>query len=119
VIETPVISLDLTATALAAGGAKVPANLLDGRNLVPLVTQGDVRRREPSTGGPARGGRCGTATGRLCVTAPGRRRARGSCSIFAADVAEVSDLAATHPERLAELVARWEKWSAEQAAPLW
>jgi len=118
VVDTPVISLDLTATALAAGSARVPANLLDGRDLLPLVTRGEMPVRTFYwRAGPRRALRDGDWK----IVRHGAGAQAGPWQLFnlAADVSERSDLAATHPERLAELVARWEKWSAEQAAPIW
>ena len=118
VIETPVISLDITATALAAGGALVPAGVLDGFDLLPLVTRGEVRERTFFwRAGPRRALRDGDWK----IVRHGAGTQTGAWQLFnlATDVSERTDLAATHPERLSELVARWEKWSAEQAAPIW
>ncbi|MBX7207163.1 MAG: sulfatase-like hydrolase/transferase [Verrucomicrobiaceae bacterium] len=35
------------------------------------------------------------------------------------DPLEKKDLAASHPEKLAELTARWKKWDSENARPMW
>ena len=34
------------------------------------------------------------------------------------DISEATNLANTHPERLAELIAVWEKWNGEMQEPL-
>ena len=118
VVDTPVISLDLTATALAAGNARVTADLLDGRDLLPLVTRGETPERTFYwRAGPRRALRDGDWK----IVRHGAGAQAGPWQLFnlAADVSERTDLAAQQPERVAELVARWEKWSAAQAAPLW
>ena len=112
---TPVISLDLTATALAAAGVNVPADTLDGVDLAtpPAAT--------PRTFYWRAGPRAAVRSGDWKLLREPARGAPGPWQLYdlATDVSEQTDLAARHPERVAELSARWEKWSAAQSAPLW
>jgi len=117
VVVSPVISLDLTATALTAGGVSVPAEQLDGRDLGPLITPGQAT---PRTFYWRAGARQALRDGDWkLVRHPGGGQA-GPWQLFdlATDVSEQNDLAARQPERVAELAAKWETWSALQAAPI-
>lgn len=118
VVTTPVISLDLTATALRAGHASVAADKLDGRDLAPVIAGGDVAPRTLYwRAGPRRAIRDGDWK----LVRHGGGGQAGAWQLFnlATDMSERTDRAAQQPERVAELAARWEAWSATQAAPLW
>jgi arylsulfatase A-like enzyme len=130
----PVIQLDVFPTALAAAGVEVKRGWkkLDGVDLLPYLTgrkvgpphealywrlgaqmairQGDWKlvRYDPVADGAPRKGKKGKAG----VT-PSRLYHLGK------DVGEKNDLAGKHPDRVKELEAVWQKWSAEMARPLW
>ena len=52
---------------------------------------------------------------------PARHRRTGEFELYdlARDVSETSDLAETHPGKLATLTARWEQVDAEMVDPVW
>jgi arylsulfatase A-like enzyme len=133
----PVIQLDILPTALAAAHAPVgdDANL-DGVNLIPYLTgENDQKPHETLFWrlGPQRAirqgewklvqydvnadsatdtNRAGSSRGRPEVTAP-------KLYNLIADPGETNDLAAQHPNRVAELDQAWQAWSAQLAEPLW
>ncbi len=119
VFSSPVISMDLTATALAAAGITLPAGELDGVDLVPQVLAG---AGAPRTFFWRAGARHALRDGDWKVVRhgnPGGRQGDWELFNLAADPSEQENLAAREPQRLADLVRRWEAWSAGQAAPLW
>jgi arylsulfatase A-like enzyme len=118
--DHPIQNLDLLPTALAAAGGKVdPAWKLDGVDLVPYLT-GKVK--EPPH--PVLYWRFG----------PQWAIRKGDFKLVASsvdgvnkvllynlkdDIGEKNDLSEKMPEKAKELKADWDKWSAEQMAPLW
>jgi arylsulfatase B len=120
VVETPVISMDVTATALAAAGATVEGAGQDGINLIPLLTT-DKAPDKPRTFYWRAGTRAAMRQGDWKIVRDGARGRLRQWQLFnlAADVAEGTDLAVQEPERLKTLVALWEKWSATQVEPAW
>jgi arylsulfatase B len=118
VIATPVISLDLTATALAAGGVGGTLDTLDGRDLAPVIAGGDMA---PRTFYWRAGPRSAIRNGDWKLVRHGDGGQAGAWQLFnlADDGSERTDLAAREQYRVAELAARWEEWSAAQAASRW
>jgi arylsulfatase A-like enzyme len=112
--------MDVTATALAAAGVTVEGAGQDGINLMPLLTN-DKAPDRPRTFYWRAGTRAAMRQGDWKIVRDGARGRLGQWQLFnlAADIAEVTDLAAQEPERLKTLVARWEKWSATQVEPAW
>lgn len=117
-IDTPILSMDATATALAGAGAKAdPA--ADGVDLSPLLTT--------SATPPERtfywrtGQRAALRQGVWKIMREPARGQLGPWQLYnlAEDLGERTDLAAREPARVADLAARWNQWSAAQAAPLW
>ena len=132
VSATPVISMDLTATSLAAAGASVSSGAIDGIDLAPVFAKGDagtaaartfywrvgprqaVRQgdwkllREPARGG----GKAGKAT-------KGEQGGKWQLYNLANDIGEKTDLAAKEPARVAELAEKWDRWNAQQIEPRW
>ena len=125
--DQPVIQLDASATALAAGGGTTDG--LDGANLLPFLTGEKV--------GPVhdalywRFGRqmairvsdyklvrydstadTGAGRGRQPVTA-------ARLYNLADDIGETKDLATALPGKVQELQARWDTWNATLVRPLW
>lgn len=122
VFRQPVISMDITATAVALAGAD-PAGL-EGVDLAPFVTGA-------KTGSPheALFWRCRTRSNNYAARqgdwkyvystegsespGPGQTPARDMLFNLADDLSEQRDLAAAHPEKLAALKQLYEAWSAE------
>ena len=113
-------SLDIYATATANSGTSAPKNI-EGVNLVPYVT--GVNDGTPhKTLFWRQGGRSGLRHGDWKLVRMGGRNAPGNAPWelydLSADLSEEFDLAKTHPDRLTELVARWESMNAEMSDPL-
>jgi arylsulfatase A-like enzyme len=117
----PVISLDIAATALAAAGIPAPA-ALDGVNLLPFLT----------------GQQSGSPHDVLCWRlGPQKAVLKGNWKLedwrdfttktqsgwqlydLAQDIGETNNVAARHPEVVAELTKAWEQWDNSNVAPLW
>ncbi|MBM3891691.1 MAG: hypothetical protein FJ388_21465, partial [Verrucomicrobia bacterium] len=108
--------LDLAPTILAAVGVNVtPAMKLDGTNLLPALTQ-----NQPV---PTRAFAWRMDTG-YAFRDEGDWKLVGSETRqflynLKDDPRERTDLATKHPDKLAELSARWKKWDADNARPMW
>ena len=120
VYDYPVTSLDIYATAAANAKAKAPENI-EGVDLVPYLT-GDNSGRPHQTLFWRQGGRSGLSHGDLKLVRMGGRRAIGNAKSelydLSNDISEEKNLAKTHPERLAELVAILEKMNGEMQEPM-
>jgi len=114
-LDTPVISLDATATALGLAGISSTPSPLDGVNLWPLLS-----------------GKSAAAPHAPLYWRVGDRHAirhgdwkllrqRGAWQLYhlAKDVGEQTDRATAEPARAQELAGLWETWNAEQSAPRW
>jgi arylsulfatase A-like enzyme len=117
-VEAPVAHFDVFATAAAAAGAPLPADReIDGVDLLPYAT-GAARGRPHDVlfwrSGHYRAVRAGDW--KLQVS---ERPARRWLFDLAADPGERVDLAASHPERVAELAALLDAQDARAAKPLW
>ncbi|MCX7826246.1 MAG: sulfatase-like hydrolase/transferase [Verrucomicrobiae bacterium] len=122
VYRQPVITMDITATALAAADAC--GDTLDGVNLLPHL-------RGEKDGAPheALFWRCRTRSNNFAARqgdwkmvwstegaeqpGPNQKPARFMLFNLAEDLGEQNDLAAKHPDKLAALRKLWEAWSAE------
>jgi len=118
VYEWPVMSLDIHATAIAASGAAIsPDWKLDGVNLLPYL-------RGENTGRPH-----DTLFWRMGEKHAIRdddwkmlvEQGAPAPALFnlAADIGEKNDLSAAQPEKLKELVARYDAWSSQMSEPMW
>ncbi len=119
VVDTPVISLDLTATAIAAAQASVGETVHDGIDLVPLLTGGAAAMgAQPRTFYWRAGPRGALRQGDWKIVRDGGRPQARTWQLYnlGQDVSEQNDLAAREPERLAGLVAQWDEWSAANPA---
>jgi arylsulfatase A-like enzyme len=122
--ERPVIQLDILPTCIAAaGGAVSPDWKLDGVNLLPYL-QGQNAERPHQTFYWRFGEQMAIRHGDWkLVKAREASQPRGIAgpSLFnlAKDISEKNDLMASQPAKAAELQALWDKWNAEQKAPLW
>lgn len=128
VVDSPVIQLDLTATALAVAGV-APDAKLDGVNLLPYLL-GDANGSPHDAlywrFGDQMAIRAGdfklvrydsnadtlTGKGNQPVTAPRLYN-------LADDIGETKDLAAQMPDKVQELQAKWDQWNKSNVAPLW
>ena len=129
VIDVPVTSMDVTATALdVAQIADSPARseskknadknvrtTLDGARLLPRLT-GQTTAAPHDTLYWRVGKKNALRHGDWKLIRDG-----GAWQLFnfAADIGETTDLAAKEPARVAELSALWNHWNAEQIEPLW
>jgi len=122
VYEQPVSTLDLFATALAAAGGQ-PAEAtpaLDGVDLLPFLTANDARADAPRPHDVLFWRRKQNSAVRMgdwkLVTFQG-----GAPQLFdmANDPNETTDLAAKHPEVIAQLNARYDDWASELVPPAW
>ncbi len=118
VVDTPVISLDLAATALAAAGITPAAGEIDGTDLVTLVKAPPAT---PRTLFWRMGQRAALREGAWKIVRDGGPRQAGPWRLFnlATDVAEANDLAGAEPARLESLTKRWEEWNSQQQAARW
>jgi arylsulfatase A-like enzyme len=121
VYAEPVISLDIAATAIAAAGHSPPANL-DGVNLLPHLTG---QRNDPPHAalywrlGPQKAIRQGRW--KLVDWRDFTAKTQSGWQLFdlTRDIGEGQDLAAAHPEIVAQLTQLWDRWNSRNAAPLW
>ncbi len=115
--DLPVMNLDVLPTAIAAAGGKPEASWqLDGVDLMPYLTGANTARPHQTLYwrfGPQWAIRDGDM--KLVVSKGGS--GRPELYNLATDIGESKDLAAGQPEKVKELQAMWDKWSAEQAPP--
>lgn len=127
--HSPVIQLDLTATALAVAGVKVnPDMKLDGVNLLPFLSG-------KKAGAPHEalywrfGQQMAIRMGDYKLvrydsnadTNTGERQPVSVAKLYnlSDDVGESKDLASIMPEKMKEMQARWDVWNATLVRPLW
>jgi arylsulfatase A-like enzyme len=128
VFDSPVIQLDLTATALAAAGINTDSNL-EGVDLLPFLA--GVKTDPPHDALYWRfGDQMAIRAGdwklvRYDVNADTRTGGR-SQGVTAAklynlrsDIGETNDLAAAMPHEVKKLQARWDDWNKSNVQPLW
>jgi arylsulfatase A-like enzyme len=116
VYREPVISLDIFPTVVAAAGASLPANPLDGVNLLPYLTG-------QSKGAPHQalywrfGAQAAIRKGPWKMV----RLADGQPQLYnlAEDIGESRDLASAQPAKLKELLEDWEAWNRQLSPPRW
>jgi arylsulfatase A-like enzyme len=121
----PIIQLDILPTAIAAAGGTVdPSWKLDGVNLLPYLT-GDNRQKPHETLYWRFGQQWAIRHGddKLVVGnepgSPATKDKPAELINLAADIGESKNLATAEPEKAKELKALWDRWNAEQSAPLW
>jgi arylsulfatase A-like enzyme len=121
VYEKPVCAFDIFATAVANSEGATAPKQLEGVDLLPYLT-GKNNAAPHQTLYWRQGGKAGLRHGDWKLLRMGGRHdpAKGKWQLYdlSKDIAESSNLAASQPERLAELVAIWEKMNGEMAKPL-
>ena len=119
--EKPVSSFDIYATAAANSEGVIAPELVEGVDLVPFVT-GKKKGIPHETLFWRQGGKCGLRHGDWKIVRMGGRRSPGKSQWelynLSEDLSEETNLAQSKPERLTELVERWEKMNSEMAEPL-
>ncbi|QOV91328.1 sulfatase-like hydrolase/transferase [Humisphaera borealis] len=117
VIDTPIASIDVTATAIALARAEAASGTrrLDGIGLMPLLA-------DNATPMPPRplfwrvGKKNALRVGDWKLIRDGKD---WQLYDLARDIGETADLAAKEPARVQQMSALWDAWNAEQVEPLW
>jgi arylsulfatase B len=114
-LDTPIISMDATATALQLGGVATDDAKLDGTNILPLLT-GETTAAPHETLFWRVGRKNTLRRGDWKLIRDG-----GPWQLYdlAHDISETTDLAAQNAARVAEMSTLWNKWNSEQIDPLW
>ncbi len=131
VVHTPVSTLDILPTAVAAAGGIVPsAWKLDGVNLLPYllgqttaVPHADLFWRIETNGASQAGGEAPDGVRAMRrdnwkLVKPGID-ATWELYNLTTDIGEQNNLAASEPEKVQEMVAAFDTWAAEMARPRW
>jgi arylsulfatase A-like enzyme len=109
--DTPAITMDLLPTLLAAAGvAPAAGHEIHGTSILPLLTRGEAPRRAQPSLHWENQHNAAVLAGEWKLVHP----FYGAPKLFrvAGDPAETRDLAARHPEKVAELLALHEAWKA-------
>jgi arylsulfatase A-like enzyme len=119
--DHPVIALDVLPTACAVAGVKTPANV-DGVNLMPyLLGENKAAPHEALYWrfGPQKAVRKGNWS--LVDWRDFEKKTNSGWELYdlSKDVGQQHNLAARHPEVVAELSRAWQRWDAQNVAPLW
>ncbi len=119
--DHPVITLDILPTACALAGVKTPANV-DGVNLLPYL-RGEHKATPHDMlawrFGPQKAIRQGNWS--LVDWRDFEKKTNSGWQLFdlAKDIGQENDLAAKHPEMVRDLSQAWQRWDAQNIAPLW
>jgi arylsulfatase A-like enzyme len=114
-LDVPVISPDAVVTALTLAGARFDASKLDGRDLRPLLA-GETAAPPHETLYWRVGRKHALRHGDWKLIREGRAWLLYN---LAADLAETTDLADAHPDRVQDLSTLWDGWNAAQMEPRW
>lgn len=116
----PVSSIDIFATASTIAGASTPKQV-EGVDLVPFLN-GKKTGRPHETLFWRQGGKTAIRQGDWKLLRMDKRSGPGNSNWelydLSKDVSEKTNLATTYPQRLAELIALWEKVNSEMSEPL-
>lgn len=117
----PVTALDILPTACALAGIKTdPA--IEGVNLMPHLTgqtEGAPHQALYWRFGPQKAMRQGNW--KLVDWRDFEKKEQSGWELYDLDkdIGETNNLAATHPDRTAQMVQAWEKWNQHNVAPIW
>jgi arylsulfatase B len=115
VINTPVVSMDLTATALELAGAGSSQAKLDGISLMPVLTGKTTEVAERPLFWRM-GKKNALRSGDWKLIRDGKE---WQLYDLAHDISESTNLATQEPARVQQMSALWDTWNAEQIEPLW
>ncbi|MCB1064033.1 MAG: sulfatase-like hydrolase/transferase, partial [Verrucomicrobiae bacterium] len=121
IYQQPVLSLDIFATAIAQANITTPKKqALDGVNLLPFLTGEETGRpHEELFWRVGNKGALRAGDWKL-VRNPGRDEGDAwQLYRINEDIAESDDQAAKEPEKLSDLIERWEARNSEMVEPLW
>jgi arylsulfatase A-like enzyme len=117
VYNSPVISLDIHPTAMAAAGGQIPAAArLDGVNLMPYIT-GKNQARPHDKLYWRFGQQWAIRSGDFKLLSMGG--AQPELYDLAQDIGEKNNLAAAQPDKAKELQSAYDEWNAQLMAPRW
>jgi arylsulfatase A-like enzyme len=117
--DFPVIQLDILPTDIVAAGGQVkPEWKLDGVNLLPYL-KGENTGRPHDALYWRFGEQWAIRDGDWKLVASRIDANKPRLINLADDISEANDLIEKEPEQAARLKAKWDKWNAEQASPLW
>jgi len=119
--DHPVISLDILPTACTLAGAKIPENI-DGVNLLPhLLGENKAAPHEALFWrfGPQKAVRRGVWT--LVDWRDFTTKTSSGWELYdlSKDLGQQKNVAAKHPDVVADLGQAWQRWDAKNIAPLW
>lgn len=121
VFEKPVSSFDIFGTAAANAEGVIASERMEGVDLIPFVT-GKDQGTPHETLFWRQGGRTALRHGDWKLVRMGARktvgRAQWELYNLANDLSETTNLAASEPDQLKQLVQRWEQMNGEMAEPL-
>ena len=114
--DTPVLSLDICATALSLADSKVNRNKLDGVDLQPLLENG------PSTENPRQiywrmGKKAAFLEGEWKLVR--NNGEKWELYRLSDDISEAVDLSKAEPEKLEDLTSKWKRLDSEMIEPVW
>ena len=122
VYHKPVSTFDIYATAAANSKDVTAPKQVEGVDLIPFLT-GENEGTPHQTLYWRQGGRNGLRHGDMKLVRMGSQQSVGNAQWelydLSKDLSEETNLAETNPERLAELVAVWEKLNSEMSESLW
>jgi arylsulfatase A-like enzyme len=113
----PIMSFDITATALAAAGIKTTEkDTLDGKNLIPYLNGSKTEKPHEQLFW-----RSGTQHAARVENWKLVKPRGESAMLFdlSKDIGEQNDLATSNPKKLKEVQAVYETWSSQMEAPRW
>ena len=115
VIDAPVVSIDVTATALELAGVGASQAKLDGISLMPVLTGKTAEMAERPLF---------WRVGELNAVRSGdwkliRNGKEWKLYDLAHDISESTNLATKEPSRVRQMLALWDHWNGEQIEPLW
>ena len=119
--DQPVIALDILPTACTLAGVKTPKNV-DGVNLLPHLL-GEVKTPPHEAlhwrFGPQKAIRKGNWS--LVDHRDFAKKTNSGWELYdlSKDVGQQNNVAAKHPDLVAELTQAWQRWDAQNVAPLW
>lgn len=117
-LDSPVISLDIGATAISAAGGVIQADWqLDGVNLLPMLKGESIS--EPHEALYWRfGPQYAIRKGNWKLVKPNTDMAPHLYDL-SKDIGEHQDLASLHPDKVQELQKLWDEWNSKNETPRW